>query len=766
MWYEPLTTPLVLLLISALLGLLLIHLLLRRQSIHDRAQLGVLRMDQERVRLHVEDMERRTAEQEQWARTLLNRTTDIVLVHSVSANGKPGTFIEVNDAACTILRYTRERLLSMTIFDVEHSEPPSTMRAYARLHDTDSTVRGLAALENGDLIEPENVIEMRRRMKGVLASGQAVYEQTLVTRDGRQIPVEVHANRGERWGRPVILLSIKDLTERQETLQALSDTERLSRDIFAHSAVGAVIFDGERVIANVNRIALRMFGAGDQTAFAQLNLFEPPFVPPEHQEALNRGETVHFETTLDFDDIRQRGLIVSTRTGRAHFNVFMNNLGLDKHYQPKGYLVQVQDFTQRREIELELKQRDLQLRQAQKLQAIGTLAGGVAHDFNNLLTPVLGYAEMALDLCADNETIREYLREVVRASLRAKELANQILTFSRQVEPEGKPIRLIPIVKEVLNLQRATLTQGVQISRVIQTDRDILIADPSQLHQIMMNLFTNAAHAMRGRTGEIEVTVGEAEVPPRPRGQYANLAPGRYLKVSVRDAGMGIDQAVADRIFEPFFTTKARGEGTGMGLAVVHGIVNSLKGLITFESMPGEGTVFHVMLPAAEISEDAAESSEDAVPGGSECILFVDDEVDIVRMQSRMLASLGYRPVVTHRSTEALRLYQQHPDRYPLIIADQVMPEMSGLDLARHVHDIRPDQPVIICSGFADSLPVEQRLAFGVRAVLRKPVSKRELAQAIRTALDESPPARLPADSPPPKPPPHGAPDSGTTAST
>ncbi|MDA0578538.1 MAG: ATP-binding protein [Verrucomicrobia bacterium] len=733
---QPIATPLIVFLILALVAALLTSLRSRRHAILQRARANVLQMDVDRTRVRIEELERDALDREGWARLLLNRTHDMVLVFGVNADGLPGNIIEVNAQACETLRYTRERLLKMTIFDLEDASPHSAASAYARLHDTDGTVSGLAALENNDTVEPQNVVEMRRHMKRVIEEGAAAFEQVLLRSDGQFLPVEVQARRFEHGGRTHVLLSVTDLTKHRETMQALSDSMRFSRDFLAHSAVGAAIYSGERALANVNRTALRMFGIADQQEFSRVDIFAAYFVPPKVREAMQRGESTRFETMIDFDDVRQHDLFKTTRTGRAHLDVCVNNLGLDHQYASTGYLVQVQDITQRREIELELKQRDTQLRQAQKLQAIGTLAGGIAHDFNNLLTPVLGYTEMALDLASHDETASGYLREVIRASLRAKELSNQILTFSRQVEPEGKPIRLIPIVKEVLNLQQASLPKNITIVRSINTDRDVVVAEPSQIHQVMMNLCTNAAHAMRGRAGTLEVRVADTEIGPRQRGQFANMAPGRYLHIAVRDSGTGIPAEVVDRIFEPFFTTKERGEGTGMGLAVVHGIVSSLNGLITVRTRINIGTTFDVYLPAVDVGTEQTPVSTEEIPRGDECILFVDDEVDIVRMLSRMLASLGYRPVVTHRSGEALKLFQADPDRYDLLIADQVMPEMSGLDLARQVYGIKKGQPVIICSGFIDTLPVEQARAFGVREILRKPVSKRELAVAIRNALD------------------------------
>jgi len=733
----PLSIPILLLMATALIGLLLAYLVLRRQNIHQRAQLVVNEMDGARTHERLTELEHLLADQETWALLLLNRTRDMVLVHEVGANGLPGRFVEANATTSDILHYSRERLLQMTIFDIEHVEPASDLRAYARLHDGESTVRELAALADDTPLESESVVESRRRIRRVLEDGQAYYEQTFVTREGHHVPVEVQARRIERDGRTFILLSALDLTSQREAQRALSDSIRFSRSVISHAAVGVALYAGDRTLSHANRNALRMLGAPDATEFARVDWFDGPFTPAATREALTRGETVRYEASMDFDDARRRGSLLSTRVGHAHYDVTMHNLGVDAQYAPKGYLVQIQDITERRRIEADLKERDAQLRQAQKLQAIGTLAGGIAHDFNNILTPILGYTEMATDLCGDNDTLRGYLGEVIRASHRAKDLANQILTFSRQSEKEGRPVHIIPIVKEVLNLQSSTLPSNVRVSRLIRTDRDIVVADPSQVHQVIMNLCTNATHAMRDSGGTLEVNIGEFLMGPRQRGPFAALPAGQYLQLSVRDTGTGIPPAILERIFEPFFTTKEPGEGTGMGLAVVHGIVASLKGVITVESTLGEGTTFHVVLPTVDIRAEPTAHTDEPSPGGNECILFVDDEVDIGRMQSQLLAAMGYRPVITRRAGEALKLFEKNPDRYDLVITDQVMPEMSGLDLARQIHNLRPHQRIIMCTGFSETLSLDQVRPFGIREILRKPVAKRDLALAIRNVLDE-----------------------------
>ncbi|MDA0990508.1 MAG: ATP-binding protein [Verrucomicrobia bacterium] len=737
--------PLFLITAIVMISLLTAHLVARRQLREQHARLAISEMESEKAREDMVILRDQLTREQNRSELFLNRTEELVFVCSITDDGLPGPFLEANEEAVSRLGYSRERLLRMTPLDIEYVEYPTAMSAYARLHDVENAVNELSSLIDDESIEKEHVIMARRQVKRILSAGFSVYERTYLARNGTHIPVKVLATRFEVGDKTQLLLCAKDLTEQHDARQALRESERRSRDYFAHSAVGVANYDGEHKLINVNRICLRLFGAPDQEAFGQLNLFDHPYMPDDVREALSHGETIQYEAIFDFDDIRTRQLFVTTKSGKAHLVIVMTNLGLDKNYGPKGYLIQVMDITERRKTEAELEHSEIQLRQAQKLQAIGTLAGGIAHDFNNILTPVLGYTEMALDLAKHSDRrLRDYLYEVIKASMRAKDLAGQILTFSRRSDAEGKPVRLTPIIKEVLNLQRAALNKNITIHKVFNATTDIVIADPSQIHQVIMNLCTNAAHAMQTRGGELEVTLSDFLLKASQATEFPNLEAGRYVILSVRDTGKGIDAATGERLFEPFFTTKPRGEGTGMGLAVVHGIVTSLGGAITFDSTLGVGTVFHIILPTVDIEAATVASPDVAIPTGHECILFVDDEVDIIKMHALMLASLGYRPVTTHKSTEALKLFEMDPDRYDLVITDQVMPEMSGLDLARHIHAIRPTQPIMICTGFSEGFPTELAASFGVREIVLKPAEKKEMAIAIRRALDSSAPVSTP----------------------
>jgi PAS domain S-box-containing protein len=393
------------------------------------------------------------------------------------------------------------------------------------------------------------------------------------------------------------------------------------------------------------------------------------------------------------------------------------------------------DITERSEAEARRQQLERQLQQAQKMEALGTLAGGIAHDFNNILAGIIGYTQIAMAEVQKESALHGYLKRVLTAGERAGELVKQILTFSRRSEIEPQPVRINTLVKEVLKLVRATLPVTVEMVQQIRSDATVM-ADPVQIHQVMMNLCANAGYAMRAKGGRLTVSLEDVVLGEGFTRQYTNLAPGPYLKLSVSDTGHGIAPEHLHRIFEPFFTTKPKGEGTGMGLSVVHGIVAALKGVVTVHSTPGQGARFEVYLPALEGEPAAQTARADALPVGTERILFVDDEQFQSDMLRHMLGLLGYKVETRTAAAEALALIEADPSAFDLVITDMVMPGMTGDMLATRILALRPDLPIIMCTGYSDNISHERAQSLGIRAFALKPLAMETLARLIRDVLD------------------------------
>ena len=393
------------------------------------------------------------------------------------------------------------------------------------------------------------------------------------------------------------------------------------------------------------------------------------------------------------------------------------------------------DVTEKILSEKKVKQLQKQVAQAHKMESIGTLAGGIAHDFNNILFPVLGYAEMLLEDVPEDSPFRASINGIYTSALRAKSLVKQILTFSRQESGELMLMKMQPVVKEALKLIRSTIPTTIEIIQDINPDCGVIKADPTQIHQIVMNLTTNAYHAMEETGGELKVSLKAVEL-----GEYdiitPDMAPGVYACLTVADTGVGMDKNLTDKIFDPFFTTKAIGKGTGMGLSVVHGIVTAMGGAIHVYSEPGKGTQFHVYLPVEKsLSEEQVTNSKAPILGGTEQILLVDDEEAILAMEKRMLERLGYQVTSRTSSLEALEAFRANPDKFDLIITDMAMPNMPGDKLSAELIKIRYDIPILLCTGFSETISEEKAISLGIKGFLFKPIVMKNLAQKIREVL-------------------------------
>lgn len=388
-----------------------------------------------------------------------------------------------------------------------------------------------------------------------------------------------------------------------------------------------------------------------------------------------------------------------------------------------------------------------QIRQTQKMEAIGTMAGGIAHDFNNVLTVIFGNSELAMMMLPKDCKARSNIGNVLTAANRAKEMIKQIMAFSRKSEEERKPFNIKFIVAEVAKMIESMTPSNIKIVKQIESKSSIIFGDPTQIHQILMNLCSNANYALKDRGDTIEIRLKEVSINSREELNIPNLRTGNYVRLTVCDNGPGMDRAVIERIFEPFFTTKPIGEGTGMGLAVVHGIVKAHGGTVTVESLPGEGTAFHCFFPLVAHPEDLTEESagsNKAIPGGNEKILLVDDDSTILETYNHVLTDLGYQVTIRADSIEALKLFRNNPDLFDLLVADETMPKLSGREMTREILKTRTDIPVVMITGSE----IDDKLFYeiGAVAIIRKPFTQHELATAVRGALDGKPPQSPPTE--------------------
>ena len=521
-----------------------------------------------------------------------------------------------------------------------------------------------------------------------------------------------------------------EMAERRKAEEALMESEERYRALFDRSFELVFLCDFGGNILDGNDVLLDLMG------YSRENLRSLNFrsILPEDQLPIAFDKLKEIQSTGS-----QRYPVEYRLKTKLGGDVYIEITGAVIHRDGKPYAVQGigRDVTERKRQEVRRRELEGRLRQAQKMEAVGTLAGGIAHDFNNILTSVIGYTEMALEDVEKNSVLENYLKAVYQAGIRAKDLVRQILTFARRTDEKAGPTRVSSIAKEVLKMLRSAIPSTIEIRQDIQSD-SMVKADPIQIHQILMNLATNAAQAMEDEGGLLKVLLRDEKIDKALNGKNGGLNSGTYLKIEVSDTGKGISEAHLDSIFDPYFTTKQMGDGTGLGLAVVHGIVSSYGGKISVRSKPDRGSVFTVYLPAVKSPGERHPVESETLPSGDERVLFVDDEVPITDMMRQKLERLGYSVITRNSSLEALELFRVKPGDFDLVITDMTMPDMTGEKLALKLLDIRPDIPIILCTGYSKRISDEIAADMGVKALLYKPVASADLAKAIREALDEA----------------------------
>jgi signal transduction histidine kinase/DNA-binding response OmpR family regulator len=396
----------------------------------------------------------------------------------------------------------------------------------------------------------------------------------------------------------------------------------------------------------------------------------------------------------------------------------------------------VEKVIERIETKEEKKKLEAQLFQSQKMESLGLLAGGIAHDFNNILFAIQGNIQITLYSLSEDSPLRSHLDEAMKALNRAKEMVKHILAFSRQSEAEKKPVKVQFIIKEVVRLLNSSIPSTITIHQNIDSDAGPVYADPSQIHQILMNLATNAFHAMENDGGHFELNLDQVEMSSDELTLHPDIQPGKYIKLTINDTGQGINPEIMGKIFDPYFTTKAIGKGSGLGLSLVHGIVKNHRGAITVDSQPGKGTVFTILLPAIEETiVNKRKEKTDALYLGKESILFVDDDESIARMMARMLKKIGYQVEVRTNPVEALALFKEKSDQFDIVITDMTMPQMTGDNLAEKMREIRHDIPIIICTGYSSLIDEDKSKKMNMFFIM-KPITIVDIGKMIRKALD------------------------------
>lgn len=612
-------------------------------------------------------------------------------------------------------------------------------------HAAATLAEGLTAMKAHDLIGTYRVDEVMQdedTLCGAMARKSLLYgtqndmELFFQTQTGRHCLRCVTTQLKGLSGQVVGVMGVGiDITQRIKAEESLMESEARLEEAQRIAHLGHWECDLKTGLATWSREFYRILGLEPDTAPIDRGLLKQ-MVSDEHFRMINgilkavmrKGRTV-FEEHLTLPD------------GRTRWVVGRGLLAKDENGAPLSAFGTVQDITEQKQAEEARHALENELRQSQKLQAIGTLAGGIAHDFNNILAAILGFSELLQDEIPPKSQQHQYVGEILKAAQRARDLVKQILNFSRQADQTLTPVYLRPVVKEAVKLLRATIPSSITLNLTLgQGEEKPIMADPTQIHQIVMNLGTNAAHAMKQKGRGIALSLTQVPLPPEVLARHPELAPVEYQRFTITDQGCGLAPETRQRIFDPFFTTKEPGEGTGMGLSVVHGIVKALKGAIEVDSKVNVGTRFSVYLPTVEAQGPPHSRGSASIPEGKgERILIVDDEKALVASNIKTLEGLGYRVTASLDGAEALRLFRKNPDRFQLVITDMNMPNLTGIQLAQAILKIRPKTPIVLLTGYSDQIDEPQAKKIGIQRYLLKPLSRNQLAHAVRDAMEEHP---------------------------
>ncbi|HOQ30915.1 MAG TPA: response regulator [Candidatus Hydrogenedens sp.] len=633
-------------------------------------------------------------------RFLLDNCSNPVLIFELNDNIRESRFLDANNFVFRMTGFTREEFLQL------------------RLRD----------------IIPKNRIDgIQGRIETILQHQQVSFETVILAKDGRQIPIEVQAQSFNTDNQPCII-AIGQPLEDTQSITSERVSESISRYRILAAQTGMMIYDcnlhsgkvkwGGAVTQVTGYLLRELDTINLQRWMDHIHIEDLPRVKAHIEVAKQEIGKFRVEYRLrhksgDYRYVEDQGVVLPDATGEAY-----------------RILGSIKDITIQKQEEEERRRAEQQVQHSQRLESLGVLAGGIAHDFNNLLAVIIGLTDMAINEVPKKTPLHEDLKEVLQAAHRAKDLVKQILTFSRQTGEESSPLYLHVIAREALKLLRATTSPTIDIIDNVDVHSGAIMGNPSQIHQVVMNYCTNAIQAMP-KGGKLEVEVRDVTLDSDASQIHPKLKPGAYVKLTVRDNGHGMEPPILERIFDPFFTTKKPGEGTGMGLAVVHGIVTAHGGTIIVESKPGMGSTFYTYFPRID-NPIVLEKKQDEEPlEGQERILFVDDEESVCKLGKRVLTQWGYNVEVCQNALAALAVFTQNPDRFDLVVTDQAMPKMSGEVLARWVKELRPDIPVILFTGFSGEFSSEELSRLGIDEIVMKPIVARDLARRIRKVLDQ-----------------------------